>query len=339
MHIPIRHLIVIFLCVGSLPTYADSVTDCTPALVMSTYNRLDVSHSDWRVASLVTEDEWEKIKHDAGANATIYGIPMGATYSDFKDRVTKKLNSYNESLTQDEKTNVAWTGLDPNSTDTYATCIKGVLSQTGLHMQVTNATKTQVSIRITWSPVGDEHNATPDWTWDDAGKARLPKSLLPGAKTIVLPRPKGQQILAANFRGHETSLIVTPYPPPPTLAKITYTTCVEKQYDSAVADGWGNGWSKPVLFCTPEKPEGWSITRLISFTTTDGGTDRACGGHWGECTGDALDTPTRICRTLTVQGHNDDTHGGHGYLQGHMIVEWRQPLKGDEDPNLNCHRQ
>lgn len=130
------------------------------------------------------------------------------------------------------------------------------------------------------------------------------------------------------------SAAVKPAPQP---QPIRYVSCTEI-YSSKVADGWGINWSEPVVMCTPQKPDGWTIARVVSFYTTDWGTERDCS-HWAHCTGQESDTATRICRTLTVQGHNDGSHEGHGKLQGHMAVEWRQPLKGDEDPNATCNNK
>jgi hypothetical protein len=333
-----RYLAVGFILCLPFVAFAENVSDCNPALVMSTYNRLDTSHTDWRVASLVTEKEWDEINKEFHGHAVIYGIPMGSDYQDYHNRVIDKLNSYNESLTQDELTNVAWTGLDPNGASAYVECLKASHQDQGLSVYVTNATKDEVSLRVTWRPTGVEpKTATLDWTWNADGKTKLPKTVMPGNKPVVLPRPKKQQILTAEFAGHEATLVITPYPPPPTKAETTYRSCVET-YESRAADGWGSNWSAPVLFCTPDKPEGWQIAKLVDFSTTDGGSGRTCT-YYGQCTGSESDSPKRICRTLTVQGHNEkDNHSnGHGWLVGRMIVEWKQPVKGGEDPTKSCH--
>ncbi len=334
-----RYLAVgLILCLPFLAS-AQNVSDCNAALVMSTYNRLDTSHTDWRVASLVTEKEWDEINNQFHGNATIYGIPMGASYQDYHNRVTDKLNSYNESLTQDELVNVAWTGLDPNGTNGYVKCLETVESKQGLKMIVTRATEEEVSVRIAWQPTGIHQptTATPTWDWNADGKSKLPKTVVSGAKSFTLPRPNKRRILTANFDGQEAVLVITPYPPPPTPnTTITYASCVET-YESRAADGWGSNWSSPVLFCTPDKPEGWQITKLVEFSTTDGGSGRSCS-YYGQCTGSENDSPKRICRTLTVQGHNEPNHSnGHGWLVGKMIVDWRQPVKQGEDPTKSCN--
>lgn len=63
--------------------WAQGVHDCDAALVRSTYNQISADHVDARLATLVTEDDYNQISHDAGANAVIYGIPMGGSYKDF----------------------------------------------------------------------------------------------------------------------------------------------------------------------------------------------------------------------------------------------------------------
>jgi hypothetical protein len=290
------------------------------------------------VASLVTEKEWDEINKEFHGNATIYGIPMGASYQDYHNRVIDKLNSYQESLTQDELTNVAWTGLDPNGASGYVECLKTLHRDQGLSVYVTNATKDEVSLRITWRNTGVEpKTAILDWTWNANGKSNLPKTVVAGNKPVVLPRPTKQQILTAYFAGHEATIVITPYPPPPTIAKTVYRSCVET-YESRAADGFGENWSSPVLFCTPDKPDGWQIAKLVDFSTTDGGSGRRCD-WFGHCTGSESDSPRRICRTLAVQGHNEkgNTSNGHGWLVGHMIVEWKQPVKDGEDPAKSCH--
>jgi hypothetical protein len=142
---------------------------------------------------------------------------------------------------------------------------------------------------------------------------------------LVVPVPKKQDTQ-------------TPNPLPSTTTQAKYASCVET-YESRAADGWGINWSAPVLFCTPEKPDGWEIARLVDFHTTDGGSGRSCD-FYGRCTTDK-DTKRQICKTLTVQGHNEvpNPSNGHGWLVGHMTVEWKQPIKGDEDPKASCNAE
>ena len=100
--------VVQFAVAGS--GWAGSMSDCNNALVMSTYNRFDSQAVDWRLASHFSEEAYNRIKYDAGGNAVIYGVPVGASYSDFQNRVTKQVHDLQTSLSIDQATNVMWTG-------------------------------------------------------------------------------------------------------------------------------------------------------------------------------------------------------------------------------------
>ena len=95
--------------------FALAQAQCDAALVLSTYTSWDSSHVDWRLSTMVTKEGYDTIKHDTDANGTIYGIPVGANYDDFHNRVEQEMNSRHESLTTDQARNVMWTGLDPHT--------------------------------------------------------------------------------------------------------------------------------------------------------------------------------------------------------------------------------
>jgi hypothetical protein len=67
------------MCVGSA-----QAGPCSDALVISTYDRFETKHVDWRLASHVFGTAYNEIRDKAGASATIYGVPVGANYGDFK---------------------------------------------------------------------------------------------------------------------------------------------------------------------------------------------------------------------------------------------------------------
>lgn len=324
------HYIVVLLTAAvcfANRAHAEESSGCSEALVIATYNRTQVEHEDWRLALYVTESEYNNIKHDAGANATIYGVPVGVSYSDFQSRVIEKTNSYKESLTHDQATNVMWTGLDPNSPNAYSECLKAkIFNQPGLHMAVKTATKGQVSVLIVWTPIGEEpRNAAPQWTWNGPGARALPKSLSAGMQIAVLPRPKEQQVLAANFKGHADSLVINPYPPPPTKASYHYVETSE-EYRSPKIVGWGSNWSEPYALCTPDKPADWTIVKVYDFHL-ESTTERATCGQWTTCGGTNTDTSKRACRIVAVQGHNENRFDGYGKATAVFHVTWRHPVK------------
>jgi hypothetical protein len=75
---------------------------CSDALVRSAHSSIGSEYLDWRLASFVSENEYDEIKRAGRASAVIYGVPVGASYSDFQKRVNERTASYGESLTRDQ---------------------------------------------------------------------------------------------------------------------------------------------------------------------------------------------------------------------------------------------
>lgn len=198
--------------------HAQSSSSCDKALVLSTYNRFSQDKVDWRLASFVTREMYEEIKHNAGAGATIYGVPMTANYDDFKKQIDNQTNSLNESLTHDQAENIMWTGLDPTSATTYSACLQSqVLSSRGLHIVVRSATDQDIAILLTWVPQGADAGTIPI-TWsglnvNSSGQA-LPANATQGQNLILVARPQMQRTLAVNAAGFGDSVTLTPLPAP-----------------------------------------------------------------------------------------------------------------------------
>jgi hypothetical protein len=309
------------------PVQANEAAGCSEALVLATYNRVQFDHEDWRVAQYVTEDEYNSIAHDAGASAVIYGVPIGANYSDFQKRISDRTDSYKESLTHDQATTIMWTGLDPNAANAYSECLKArVFNQPGFHIAVKAATRTQVSVVVGWTPTGPEaRNATPEWSWEGAKFASLPKTVPSGTHIVILPRPDSQEMLAVNFGGHADSLVIDPLPKPPIDAGIHYEETTE-DYRSPEISGWGDRWSSPFALCTTEKPAGWTIVRFYDFHL-ESTTERGTCGYYTTCTGAEGDTATHMCRVIAVQGHNENRFDGYGKAIAVFQIVWRHPVR------------
>lgn len=185
---------------------------CDAALILSTYNSFSSDHIDWRLATFVSDKEWEQIRHDQGSNAVIYGIPVGETYSDFQNRVREKISVYHVSLTHNQMLNILWTGLDPNAATAYSACLHSQLFATrGLHLAVTTATKNDISLLVSWNPQGkDFATINPSWIWAVKGKDKLPTSLQQGLTTVVLLRPAQVYTFAVNYPGFTDAIVVEP---------------------------------------------------------------------------------------------------------------------------------
>ena len=88
------------------------IGDCDSALVRATYNKIDQQYVDWRLAEKVDEGTYNQIKTEAGANAVIYGVPVGASYGDFQENIKSLKREHQESYTSQTYRNILWTGLD-----------------------------------------------------------------------------------------------------------------------------------------------------------------------------------------------------------------------------------
>jgi hypothetical protein len=200
------------LAIISITSSALAAGVCDAALILSTYNSFSSDHIDWRLATFVSDKEWEQVRHDQGANAVIYGIPVGETYSDFQNRVREKISVYHESLTHNQMLNILWTGLDPNAVTAYSNCLQSQLFATrGLHLAVKSATKNDISLLVSWNPQGkDPATIDPSWIWAVKGKDKLPASLQQGLTTVVLLRPAQAHTFAVNYPGFTDAVVVEP---------------------------------------------------------------------------------------------------------------------------------
>jgi hypothetical protein len=201
---------------------------CDGALIKSTYSSFTSDQTDWRLATLVSEKDYNEIKQDAGGNALIYGIPVGVNYSDFQRNIHDKLQTHTESLSRNQIRNILWTGLDPNSPGAYHDCLEAqVFASRGLHIAVKVATSTDITLLVKWNPQGsDSANIPLTWNWQGTSASQLPKTVQQGETTVVVTRPKQERSLAANYMGFSDSVILEPLaklPPLPPLAPTWHT--------------------------------------------------------------------------------------------------------------------
>jgi hypothetical protein len=114
---------------------------------------------------------------------------------------------------------------------------------------------------------------------------------------------------------------------PDTLPPVTIPVAFDitsETVESKEAAGWGTGWSPPQVACTTDKPEGWTIARIYDFHLISS-TERSECGKWTTCGGEENDTPRRACRTIAVQGHNENRYDGWGRAVAVFHVDWKHP--------------
>jgi len=206
--------LLVLVVMGLLGTNAHGDDDCRGALVKSTYSMNSSVRSDWRLAKLVTENDWDEASRNLGANAVIYGVPVGLSYGDFQQRVSDKYNSYSESLSTESLLNLAWVGLDPNSPSAYQACLDS--QQLGLTLNVMGATQTKVYLRIRYS--GNEGgNIKVSWVPPEIAGKTLNR-IVPATgngHNFEVDRPSQEIKLAANYKGIASRFVpLGPLPPP-----------------------------------------------------------------------------------------------------------------------------
>jgi hypothetical protein len=220
-HIPIIAATLFFRSVASVLAQSP----CDGALIKDTYVEFSRVHTDWRLALLVDEKTYDEIRQQAGANAVIYGVPVGTDYNDFHTRAESFSLSYNEALSQDQLRNIAWTALDPNSSGNYRKCIDAqILSQDGLHAAVIGATQNDIDILVRWFVPNDNSATYIQWQPDAIDGTYISGTYIPSGSTIIrIPRPKEYTSLVGNstgFFGHPTGyttgvMVLEPLPSSP----------------------------------------------------------------------------------------------------------------------------
>jgi hypothetical protein len=125
--------------------------NCDKALISTVYTEATSLHDDWRLSVLVTREVWESKSHKAGANGTLYDVPVGGSYEDYHDRSEKNYMQHNESHVLNTARNVAWTGLEQQSVNAYTKCLDNqVFKLDGLHAAVVSATQSDITLLVKW---------------------------------------------------------------------------------------------------------------------------------------------------------------------------------------------
>ena len=302
---------------------AYSAKDCDGALVKSTYNSFSTDHLDSRIASFVSEKEYNEIKQDFGVSAIIYGVPVGANYGDFQKSVGEKVASFSSSLSRDQTRNILWTGIDPNSPGAYQACLDAtVFSSRGLHLAVISATTSDLAVAVAWHPEGgDSPTIHPHWEYRTMPDAKFPTTVVAGTQIVVIGRPKIEQTLGVNYLGSYGKVVIEPisklpFIPQPAQLTATTETYSPPQLASGACEGFGGYQDN----CTPDKPVGWTI-QSSTFQMVG---DRA-GCTYAECS-KSVDNSTKVCWRYRTQGHNEQCgHNGNTgiqYSSTNLTVTW-----------------
>lgn len=251
-----------FFCVAasSVTALAEqiAVEKCNATLVQSTYTSNQGRFRDWRLAQHVSQSTYEEIKKGAGVNAVIYGIPMGASWNDFQKNISSERQDRQESLTESEFQNIAWTGLDANNVAAYTACVNGLVQSTqGINLAIIRSTESEITARIYYSPKGAQSTTVPI-IWSGSGRAYatddLPKVAVSGQRDLIFKRPDSGSATLGVFSadaGDSSSVVllalppVPPAPPPDNLA--TACAITDNATVTSLSNGQSATWECPAL--------------------------------------------------------------------------------------------
>jgi hypothetical protein len=210
---------VIAVCfIFALGWHAKAHAACEEALVRAAYEESSSVHTDYRLATLVTQSDWDQASRNAGASAELFGVPIGASYGDYHEAAMNKSQSLSESYSHDQLLSIAWSGLDPNATNVYRACLENTVMQAnGLQAAIIAANQSDITILVHWFVPGEHRAARVRWLPKETFGAKLPNAIPQGYTALVVDRPKDKpQSLTGNYRGYTTGVInLYPYIPPP----------------------------------------------------------------------------------------------------------------------------
>ena len=175
--------------------------ECNEDLRQSVFASSSEYHSDWRLYQSLTREEYQQKSTSAGADAVVYGIPMGGSYESHRENMSRYESIYEESLSQSQLQNIYWTGLDDNTRIAYEACLEA--NSFGLLMAPRKATGSRVEVVLKYrNPDPQAQRLGLTWSGDTSSLS-LPNEIGTGEEiTFVVPRPQaGAESLISVFGG------------------------------------------------------------------------------------------------------------------------------------------
>lgn len=131
--------------------------DCSKALVVANENISSSVATQLSVAYNMSEGEWAQRKTNASANAVIYGVPVGASYEDYKNNVRQRAEAFHLDRFEQRAYAYATSGLNQSSVEAYKACLQSV--QKGFYLFAGDMSDDTYNIHLINAPVAglDSH--------------------------------------------------------------------------------------------------------------------------------------------------------------------------------------
>jgi hypothetical protein len=124
--------------------------DCSKALVIAYTGESSSVTSQLSAAYHMSESEWKQRRAGGSANAEIYGIPMGARYSDFRNNVRQRAEDFHLERFEQRSYSYATSGLNNESLQAYKACLQTVAK--GVYLLAGDISPESYNILLTNEP-------------------------------------------------------------------------------------------------------------------------------------------------------------------------------------------
>jgi hypothetical protein len=105
------------------PRIESPLADCNKTLITDTINKSTLSISDLSIAFLLNESQWTTLHQQFGADAVIYGIPIGVNYADYQRNLSTVAERYDLHDYERYQTTYASSKLSTNAVSAYVACV------------------------------------------------------------------------------------------------------------------------------------------------------------------------------------------------------------------------
>ncbi|BEU99342.1 hypothetical protein [Novosphingobium olei] len=116
-------LATLFSLLSVAPGVALAQTECDPTKYFDSVGLQTFELQNLALAYNITEARWNRELQSGGANARIYGIPVGADYSSFRTRVMQRAETLNYSNFEQRSLALATSTLSGNGLSGYKACL------------------------------------------------------------------------------------------------------------------------------------------------------------------------------------------------------------------------
>jgi len=240
------------LLVGALPAQATYLGECAAALKTDTVEFQSNYAAQLSYLETIDETNYSKAQANGSINVIIEDLPVGASYSQFKEARNTFARKIGLQFNQEQSEGFLSYTLSKTGADAFSVCAKAALAQSGAHLEIQSMTKDTAAITVHWVPPpgyqgaahlsvtasGGTVSGNVPVNWDTGGTAAAVISRIPNHDLFIT-------INATTVKGSPLSsdtLLVPAYVN--WVKRTTTTTRDSSQRSSGYCGGNGDGSNK-----------------------------------------------------------------------------------------------